>query len=74
MCINYKDLNSSCPKDAYPLSDIDLKIESLAPNQFKCFLDAYKGYHQIIMAAKDEEKIAFITNIGIFCYTKCHLD
>ncbi|GJU71652.1 reverse transcriptase domain-containing protein [Tanacetum coccineum] len=32
--------------------------------------NAYKGYHQIQMAEEDEEKTAFITNQGIFCYTK----
>ncbi|GJT50902.1 reverse transcriptase domain-containing protein [Tanacetum coccineum] len=32
--------------------------------------NAYKGYHQIQMAKEDEEKIAFITSQGIFCYTK----
>ncbi|GKA88541.1 reverse transcriptase domain-containing protein [Tanacetum coccineum] len=31
---------------------------------------AYKGYHQIQMAKEDEEKTAFITSQGIFCYTK----
>nr|GEW99719.1 reverse transcriptase domain-containing protein [Tanacetum cinerariifolium] len=31
---------------------------------------AYKGYHQIQMAKEDEEKSAFITSQGIFCYTK----
>nr|GEU56963.1 reverse transcriptase domain-containing protein [Tanacetum cinerariifolium] len=31
---------------------------------------AYKGYHQIQMAKKDEEKTAFITSQGIFCYTR----
>jgi hypothetical protein len=34
------------------------------------FLDAYLGYHQISLAIDDEEKIAFITPFGIFCYTK----
>nr|GEW25907.1 reverse transcriptase domain-containing protein [Tanacetum cinerariifolium] len=33
-------------------------------------IDAYKGYHQIQMATEDEDKIAFITIQGIFCYTK----
>nr|GEV73588.1 reverse transcriptase domain-containing protein [Tanacetum cinerariifolium] len=28
-----------------------------------------KGYHQIQMAKEDEEKTAFITSQGIFCYT-----
>ncbi|GJY71572.1 reverse transcriptase domain-containing protein [Tanacetum coccineum] len=37
---------------------------------FKYFLDTYKGYHQIQMAKEDKEKIAFITNQGIFFYTK----
>ncbi|GKB05849.1 reverse transcriptase domain-containing protein [Tanacetum coccineum] len=37
---------------------------------FKCFLDAYKGYNQIQMAKEDEEKTAFITSQGIFCYMK----
>ncbi|GKE24222.1 reverse transcriptase domain-containing protein [Tanacetum coccineum] len=32
--------------------------------------DAYRGYHQIQMAKEDEEKTAFITSQGIFCYTK----
>ncbi|GJZ60823.1 reverse transcriptase domain-containing protein [Tanacetum coccineum] len=32
--------------------------------------NAYKGYHQIQMVDEDEEKTAFITNQGIFCYTK----
>ncbi|GJV15170.1 reverse transcriptase domain-containing protein [Tanacetum coccineum] len=70
MCVDFKDLNKACPKDGYPLLEIDWKVESLCGFPFKCFLDAYKGYHQIQMAEKDEEKTAFITNQGIFCYTK----
>ncbi|XP_076884421.1 uncharacterized protein LOC143533581 [Bidens hawaiensis] len=43
MCIDFKDLNKACPKDCYPLPEIDLKIDSLVPYRIKCFLDAYKG-------------------------------
>ncbi|GKC00308.1 hypothetical protein Tco_0986444 [Tanacetum coccineum] len=50
MCVDFTDLNKSCPKDCYPLSKIDWKVESLCGYPFKCFLDAYKGYHQIQMA------------------------
>ncbi|GJT18359.1 reverse transcriptase domain-containing protein [Tanacetum coccineum] len=64
------DLNKACPKDGYPLPKIDWKVESLCGYPFKCFLDAYKGYHQIKMAKEDEEKMAFITSQGIFCYSK----
>ncbi|GJS35608.1 reverse transcriptase domain-containing protein [Tanacetum coccineum] len=70
MCVDFKNLNQACPKDGYPLPEIDWKVESLCGYPFKCFLDAYKGYHQIKMAKEDEEKIAFITSQGIFCYSK----
>ncbi|GJW34971.1 reverse transcriptase domain-containing protein, partial [Tanacetum coccineum] len=70
MCVDFKDLNKACPKDGYPLPEIDWKVESLCGFPFKCFLDAYKRYHQIQMAEEDEEKTAFITNQGIFCYKK----
>jgi hypothetical protein len=33
------------------------------------FLDCYSGYHQISLAKEDEEKTAFITPFGAFCYT-----
>ncbi|GJS19889.1 reverse transcriptase domain-containing protein [Tanacetum coccineum] len=55
------------PQDCYPLPEIDWKVESLYGYPFKCFLDAYKGYHQIQMAESNEEKIAFhTTSQGVF--------
>nr|GEZ75173.1 reverse transcriptase domain-containing protein [Tanacetum cinerariifolium] len=56
--------------DCYPLPEIDWKVESLCGYPFKCFLDAYKGYHQIQLAATDDEKTAFHTGHGVYCYTK----
>ncbi|GJX84596.1 reverse transcriptase domain-containing protein [Tanacetum coccineum] len=70
MCVDFKDLNKACPKDGYPLPEIDWKVESLCGYPFKCFLNAYKGYHQIKIAKEDEKKTTFITSQGIFCYSK----
>ncbi|XP_071714614.1 uncharacterized protein [Rutidosis leptorrhynchoides] len=53
------DLNKACPKDNYPLPEIDLKVESLHAFPFKCFLEAARGYHQIPMAQEDADKTAF---------------
>nr|GEU58639.1 hypothetical protein [Tanacetum cinerariifolium] len=39
-------------------------------NPVMCFLDAYKGYHQIQLAEPDEEKTTFHTGQGVYCYTK----
>ncbi|PWA75735.1 reverse transcriptase domain-containing protein [Artemisia annua] len=70
MCIDFKNLNSSCQKDYYPLPEIEWKIESVIGFKYKCFLNAYKGYHQVQMAKEDEEKTAFYTNHGTYCYVK----
>nr|GEX37328.1 reverse transcriptase domain-containing protein [Tanacetum cinerariifolium] len=70
MCVDFKDLNKACLKDGYSLTKIDWKVESLYGYPFKCFLDAYKGYHEIKMAKEDEEKTSFITSQWIFCYSK----
>nr|GEX82331.1 reverse transcriptase domain-containing protein [Tanacetum cinerariifolium] len=56
--------------DCYPLLEIDWRVESLGGYPFKCFLDAYKGYHQIHLAESDEEKTAFHTGQRVYCYTK----
>ncbi|GKD17900.1 reverse transcriptase domain-containing protein, partial [Tanacetum coccineum] len=70
MCIDFKNINSACPKDYYALPKIDDKIEAVMGFPLKCFLDAYKGYHQVQMADEDEEKTAFYTDQGTYCYTK----
>ncbi|KAI3818502.1 hypothetical protein L1987_12311 [Smallanthus sonchifolius] len=70
MCIDFKDLNKATSKDCYPLPEMEIKVEAMADFPIRCFLDAYKGYHQIQMTREDEEKTAFYTDEGVFCYTK----
>nr|GEY51029.1 reverse transcriptase domain-containing protein [Tanacetum cinerariifolium] len=70
MCVDFTDLNKACPQDCYPLPEIDWKVESLCGYPFKCFLDAYKGYHQIQLAEPDKEKTTFHIRQGVYCYTK----
>ena len=33
-----------------------------------CFLDAYSGYHQIMMKEVDQLATSFITPFGAYCY------
>ncbi|GJR00157.1 reverse transcriptase domain-containing protein [Tanacetum coccineum] len=49
LCVDFTDINKACPKDHHPLPAIDQKVEILSMFQLKCFLDVYKGYHQIQM-------------------------
>nr|MCH9869552.1 reverse transcriptase family protein [Serratia marcescens] len=68
MCVDFTDLNKACPKDCYPLPNIDLMVDSTAGHALLSFVDAYSGYHQIKMNPEDEEKTAFIVNQGTYCY------
>jgi hypothetical protein len=69
MCIDYTDLNKHCPKDPFGLPRIDQVIDSTASCDLLCFLDCYSGYHQIAIKEEDQEKAAFITPFGAYCYT-----
>ncbi|XP_050222771.1 uncharacterized protein LOC126672864 [Mercurialis annua] len=68
MCVDFTDLNKACPKDSFPLPHIDQLVDSTAGHALYTFLDARAGYHQIPMAPEDQEKTAFITDQGLFCY------
>ncbi|GJV29965.1 reverse transcriptase domain-containing protein [Tanacetum coccineum] len=70
LCIDFTDINKVCPKENHPLPATESKVEYIHQHRFKCFLDAYKGYHQIPIAEKDKEKTAFYTREGVFCYKR----
>jgi hypothetical protein len=70
MCIDYTSLNNACPKDKFPLPRICQIVDSTTSCELLSFRDTYSGYHKISLTIDDEEKIAFITPFGIFCYTK----
>nr|GEW77218.1 hypothetical protein [Tanacetum cinerariifolium] len=61
----------SLTEDCYPLLKIDWKVESLCGYPFKCFLDAYKGYHQIQLVESDEEKRLSTPAKGFIAIQKC---
>jgi hypothetical protein len=69
MCIDFTALNKLYPKDYFTLPRIDQIIDSTAGCERLSFLDAYSGYNQIRLKVKDEDKTAFITLHGVYCYT-----
>ena len=68
VCIDFTNLNEACPKDSFPLSRIDQTVDAMARNELLSFMDAYSGYNQIKMHPPDEDKTAFLTDRGTYCY------
>jgi hypothetical protein len=69
MCVDYTNLNKHYPKDPFGLPWIDQVIDSTEGCDLLCFLDCYSGYHQIAIKEEDQEKTAFKTPFGAYCYT-----
>lgn len=59
MCVDYTNLNKVCPKDPFPIPNIDRLVDSSASFRTLSFLDAYSGYNQIPLYALDQEKNNF---------------
>jgi len=53
VCTNLKDLNKACPKDDFPLPNIDMIIDSLAGYEMLSFMDGFSRYNQIRIKESD---------------------
>ena len=66
--MDFIDLNNACPKDSFPLPRIDQIVDSTIGHKRLTFMDAFLGYNQILMKEEDQEKTAFVTSQGLYCY------
>ena len=49
VCVDYTNLNDSCPKDIFSLPWIDQIVDATTEHGMLSFIDAFSGYHQIPM-------------------------
>ncbi|GJS20949.1 reverse transcriptase domain-containing protein [Tanacetum coccineum] len=70
LLVDFTNINKACIREPHPLPAAEQKAEGLHKYHLKCFLDAYKRYHQIPIAEEDEEKTTFFTREGVFCYKR----
>ena len=68
ICVGFRDLNKSCPKDNFPLPLTKILVDATVGYETLSFMDGFSGYNQIHMAPRDEEFTAFRTLKGIYCY------
>ena len=68
MCVDFTDLNKAYSKDSFPLPRINQLVDSTVGHKLLTFTDAFSRYNQIKIAKEDQEKTAFITSQGLYCY------
>ncbi|ONK76036.1 uncharacterized protein A4U43_C03F23190 [Asparagus officinalis] len=69
ICIDFRDINTACPKDDFPLPITDVIIDNTCRFERMYFMDGFSDYNQIKMHPDDEKNTVFRTPLGIFCYT-----
>ena len=53
VCVDFTDLNKACPKDPFPIPQIDQLVDATVGYPRMSFLDAFQRYHQIPLALDD---------------------
>ena len=67
VCTNFWDLNLACPKDDFPLPNIDMIMDMTAGYEMYSLMDGFSGYNQIKIGLEDQEKTTFTCAWGTFC-------
>jgi hypothetical protein len=70
VCITYRDINKSCPKDNFLTPFVDQIIDDCAGSEIFSLMDGFFIYNQINIAPEDRHKTAFICPWGTFAYRK----
>ena len=65
-CVDYRKLNDTTVKDAYPLPRIDDTLDKLAGKQWLSTLDLASGYWQVSLSKEARAKTVFATHSGLF--------
>lgn len=68
MCVDFIDLNKSCPNDSFLLPRVDQLVDAMTGHKMLNFIDAFFGYNQISMYEPDQDKMTFITDCGLYYF------
>jgi hypothetical protein len=60
VCVDYRDINKSCPKDNFPTPFIDQIVDNCTGSEIFSLMDGFSSYNQINILPADQHKIIFI--------------
>jgi len=44
ICVDFRDLNRACPKDEFPLPNVDILVDATSRHEHFSFMYGYSGY------------------------------
>ena len=70
MCVDYRQLNKIIKQNSFPLPRIDDILDKIGKSKYFSTLDLKSGYWQVLVDEKDIEKTAFVTQKGLYEFTR----
>jgi hypothetical protein len=70
VCIDYRDIKKSCPKDNFLTPFVDQIVNDCTESEIFSLMDGFSGYNQINIVLEDQHKTTFICPWGTFTYRK----
>ncbi|GLJ52539.1 hypothetical protein SUGI_1118050 [Cryptomeria japonica] len=68
ICTDFRDLNKACPKDDFPLPNIDIIVDLTTGHAMLSLMDGFSRYNQIKIAPEDQHKTTFTCPWGTYCW------
>ena len=66
ICIDFRNLNTSCLKDNYPFPDIETLLQRVTGSRMMSMLDGFSGYNQVLVNKEDQHKTTLTTPWGTY--------
>ena len=70
VCVDFRDVNALCVKDAYPSPNIEATLDQLNKAKWYSSIDLAKGYHQVPLTERAKQICSFRCPSGFFRYTR----
>ena len=70
ICIDFRNLNTSCLKNNYPLLDMETLLQRVTRSGMMSMLDGFSGYNQVLVHKEDQHKTTFTTPWGTYKFLK----
>ena len=70
ICIDFRNLNTSCLKDNYPLPDMETLLQRVTGSGMMSMLDGFSGYNQVLVNKEDQHKTTFTTPWGTYKFLR----
>lgn len=70
LCLDFRQLNNITERQAFPMPNVEEMLDSLQGSKYFSTIDLGNAFYQVELDETSQEKTAFSTKSGQFCFTR----